>query len=86
MSASALCLPGMCCEYSAASFFNSCPANHLAVLLCASIEVVKEALYSQPSALELSVRARILCGLLESRMVKTIVMAAAMNSRRLMER
>ena len=78
-------IPGICCEYSALSLSIIHFANHRAILSCIGCEEEKLALYSHPSALELSVYARIFCGVVVLVMVRSIVMAAATNSRTLME-
>ena len=70
----------MCCEYNAVSLFNISSANQRATLSCISFCAGNDALNSQPRALELSVRAKILCGPGESVMVRWMEIAEAMNS------
>ena len=61
-SAIMLWIPRICWEYNAASWSMSVLASHLATASCAGWFVRKLALYSQPSALELSVKASIFLG------------------------
>ena len=83
ISAITLCDPFMCCEYNAESCRISVDANHLATLLCAGWQFLKLVLYSHPTALELSLNARTLCVVLDFDIVRYIVMAAAINSSKL---
>ena len=62
------------------SLFNISSANQRATLSCISFCAGNDALNSQPRALELSVRAKILCGPGESVMVRWMEIAEAMNS------
>ena len=86
MSAITLNQPGMCCEYSLASFSISCAANHLATLLCSAFKVEKEALCSHPGALKLSVRDIGLIGVSDWEIEIEMVMAAAISSSTLIEK
>ena len=77
--------PGMCCEYSAEPCLIIVVANQLATLLCIDCDDEKLVMCNQPSALEPSVKASILCLLFAVVIVRWIVIAEAMTSRRLIE-
>ena len=85
MSATTLNRPGMCCEYKAALSSINRDANHRAMLLCTGFEDGKEALCNHPNALELSVSDKGFAGVLAREVVMEMVMAAARNSRVLIE-
>ena len=76
-------LPLMCWEYRASSFSRRSIAIHLASSLWTIMVAEKDALYSQLSALELSVNAKILCEPGLRAMDRWIVIAEARNSRML---
>ena len=60
-----LYVPFMCCEYKAESCSINFVANHLATLSCIGLDAEKLAEWSQPRALDLSVKASSLCGVSE---------------------
>ena len=79
-----LCVPRICCEYNDALFQIMSSTNQRATLSCASFWAGNDALYNQPKAFELSVKASTLRGTGECRMDRCIVIADAINSSKLM--
>ena len=76
----------MCCEYSAASFCIMILANHLVTILFIGLHVIKLALYNQSRTLELFVNTGSFCWVSASLMVMYILIAAAINSSKFIEK